>query len=255
MRDQWRCTTILSGVLAVLLTLSAGSLSAQQSPDAPPPDDQRTPQVEQTPEAPAADTPLPGTPLPDTPPSAPQQLPQYTIEDQEPPPPRYKPHHSHSDELAPSALESLRESASSKTEFTLDHSMLVFASKVDSGDEDLRRVIAGISGVSIHRFHFPGPGMYDPGALKLMKRDYQAAGWKQLVNNHEKGGGPGSTGLWIRFDNNAISDVAILLAKADSVNFIVISGAMSPMDLIHLGGHFGIPKIHGGVMIPNKPHS
>jgi hypothetical protein len=134
--------------------------------------------------------------------------------------------------------------------------MLVFASKVDSGDEDLRRVIAGISGVSIHRFHFPGPGMYDPGALKRMKRDYQAAGWKQLVNNHEKGGGPGSTGLWIRFDNNAISDVAILLAKADSVNFIVISGSMSPMDLVHLGGHFGIPKIHGGVMIPNnKPHS
>jgi len=261
MRDQRRCTTILSGVLAFLLILCAGSLSAQQCPDAPPPDDQQTPQVQQTPEAAPTDAPLPGTPLPnaqppDAQPSTQQQLPQYTIDDPEPPPPRHAPRRSQSDELAPRALESLRESASSKTEFTLDHSMLVFASKVDSGDEDLRRVIAGISGVSIHRFHFPGPGMYDPGALKLMKRDYQAAGWKQLVNNHEKGGGPGGTGLWIRFDNNAINDVAILLAKADSVNFIVISGSMSPMDLIHLGGHFGIPKIHGGVMVPNnKPHS
>jgi hypothetical protein len=77
-----------------------------------------------------------------------------------------------------------------------------------------------------------------------------------LVNNRPKDGGPGGTGLWIRFENNAISDVAILLAKADSVNFIVISGSISPLDLIHLGGHFGIPKIQGGVTVPNnKPRS
>ena len=56
-----------------------------------------------------------------------------------------------------------QQSASSKTEFTLDHSMLVFASKLDRDNEDLRRVIAGVSGLSVHSYHFPGPGMYDPG--------------------------------------------------------------------------------------------
>jgi hypothetical protein len=152
----------------------------------------------------------------------------------------------------PQAIEALRQNASSKTEFTLDHSMLVFASKLDQDNEDLRRVIAGVSGVSVHHFHFPEAWMYDMEALSSVKQEYHAEGWHQLVNNHDKGGGPGLTDVWIRFENNAISEVAILLAKADQVNFIVVSGSISPLDLSHLGGHFGIPKIEGGVLVPNS---
>ncbi len=152
----------------------------------------------------------------------------------------------------PQGIEMLRHAASSKTEFTLDHSMLVFASKLDTDNEDLRRVIAGVSGVSVHRYHFLEPWQYDPGALSEVKDEYHAAGWKQLMNNHAKDGGPGATGLWVRFENNAISNVAILLARANEVNFIVVSGSISPLDLSHLGGHFGIPRIEGGVMVPNN---
>src|SRR5258707_15039079 len=101
----------------------------------------------------------------------------------------------------PRGIEALRQGASSKTEFTLDHSMLVFASKLDPENEDLRRVIAGVSGVSVHSFHFPAPWMYDPEALSSVREEYHAAGWKQLVNNHEKNGGPGMTNVWIRFEN------------------------------------------------------
>jgi hypothetical protein len=154
-------------------------------------------------------------------------------------------------EWVPQGVEALQQSASSKTEFTLDHSMLVFASKLDPDNEDLRRVIAGVSGLSVHNYHFPGPWMYDPEALSSVKEEYHAAGWKQLVNNHEKGGGPGLTELWIRFENNAISNIAILLARSKEVDLILVSGSISPLDLTHLGGHFGIPKIEGGVMVPN----
>jgi hypothetical protein len=154
----------------------------------------------------------------------------------------------------PQGIDVLRQSASSKTEFTLDHSMLVFASKLDADNEDLRRVIAGVSGVSVHRYHFSGPWQYDAGALDSVKDEYHSAGWKQLMNNHDKGGGPGVTDLWIRFENNAIANVAILLARANEVNFIVVSGSISPLDLSHLGGHFGIPKIEGGVVVPNERH-
>jgi uncharacterized protein DUF4252 len=155
-------------------------------------------------------------------------------------------------EWVPQGIESLRQSASSKTEFTLDHSMLVFASKLDPDNEDLRRVIAGVNGVSVHSYHFPGRWMYDPAALNSVKEEYHAAGWKQLMNNHEKDGGPGVSDLWIRLENNAISDIAILVARASEVNFIVVSGSISPLDLSHLGGHFGIPKIEGGVVVPNE---
>ncbi len=155
-------------------------------------------------------------------------------------------------EWIPQGIAALRQSASSKTEFMLDHSMLVFASKLDPDNEDLRRVIAGVSGVSVHSYHFPGRWMYDPAVLSSVKEEYRAAGWKQLMNNHEKDGGPGVSDLWIRLENNAISDIAILVARASQVNFIAVSGSISPLDLSHLGGHFGIPKIEGGVVVPNE---
>lgn len=79
-----------------------------------------------------------------------------------------------------------------------------------------------------------------------------SAGWKQLMNNHPKDGGPGVTDLWVRFENNAISNIAILLARANEVDFFVVSGSISPLDLSHLGGHFGIPRIEGGVLVPHN---
>ena len=151
----------------------------------------------------------------------------------------------------PQGIDALRQVASSKTEFTLDHSMLVLASKLDADNEDLRRVIAGVSGISVHSFRFPRPWMYDPEALGSVREEYSAGGWKQLVNNHNKEGEPGTTNVWVRFQNNAISNVAMLFARANEVDYVVISGSISPMDLSHLGGHLGIPKIEGGVVVPN----
>ena len=155
-------------------------------------------------------------------------------------------------EWVPPSVEGLRQEASSKTEFTFDHSMLALAAKLDPDDQDLRRVIAGVSGLSIHSYHFPVPWMYDPGALTSVKEEYHAAGWKQLVNNRDKSGGPGATDIWIRWQSKAISKVAILVASAKEVNLIVVSGSISPLDLLHLCGHFGIPKIEGGLVEPNR---
>lgn len=154
-------------------------------------------------------------------------------------------------EWVPEAVDALRQSASSKTEFTLDHSTLVLASKLDPNNDDLRRVIAGVNGLSVRSYRFPGSGMYDPDALLAVKQEYKDAGWTQLVNKHDKGEGPGVTELWIRLENSAISNVAVLVAKSNEVNLIVVSGSISPLDLFHLGGHFGIPKIAGGEPLPN----
>ena len=151
----------------------------------------------------------------------------------------------------PQGIEALRQDASSKTEFTLDHSMLILASKLDPDNEDLRRVIAGVSGVSVHNFRYAKPGTFDPQAVESVRDDYRSAGWKQVMNKYEKNGGPGVTDLWVRLENNAISKVAILVAKSNEVDFVAVSGSISPIDLAHLGGHFGIPKIEGGVEVPN----
>jgi hypothetical protein len=152
----------------------------------------------------------------------------------------------------PQGIGILQQSASSKSEFTFDHSMLVLASKLDPDNEDLRRVIAGVSGISVHRYHFPGSWQYDPGALSAVNDEYRAAGWKRVLNKHDKNEGSGATDLWVRLENNAISNIAILLARPNEVNFIVVSGSISPVDLSHLGGHFGIPKVEGGVVVSNN---
>ena len=150
----------------------------------------------------------------------------------------------------PQAMQTLRESAASKTEFTLDHSMLVLASKLDSSNQDLLRVIAGVSGVSVHRYRFAEPWDYDLDALRSVKDEFSAGGWMQLLNKHDRNGAPGVTDLWVAWQDEAISDVAILIARSTEVDFVIVSGSISPLDLSHLGGHFGIPKIEGGVRVP-----
>src|SRR3954451_2487623 len=152
------------------------------------------------------------------------------------------------------AMEALRQSAASKTEFSLDHSMLVLASRLDSNNEDLLRVIAGVSGISVHRYRFPEPWTYDPETVHALADQYHSSGWMQLLNKHDKDGLPGATNLWIHWQNEAISNIAILLARPTEVTYIEITGSISPLDLSHLGGHFGIPKIEAGIRVPNQSH-
>lgn len=149
----------------------------------------------------------------------------------------------------PQDIENLGQNATSRTEFSFDHSMLVLASKAEQDDDSLRRVIAGIDGISVHRFKYHGPGMYDPQILNAVRRDYSMAGWQHVSKAHEKYGYPDGSDLWIHLEHNTIRNIAFLIIRADQVAFVSVSGSISPIDLLHLAGHFGIPKIQGGVVV------
>jgi hypothetical protein len=153
--------------------------------------------------------------------------------------------------LAPRGINALQKNAASKSEFTFDHSMLILASRLDRND-DLQRVIAGISGITVRRYHFAAsPWPVEQAALGSLNDEYRAAGWKKLMcKNHEADSR--MTDIWARLENNAISNVALLISRSNEVNFVSISGSISPADLSHLSGHFGIPQIEGGVKVPNS---
>lgn len=151
----------------------------------------------------------------------------------------------------PDAIAYLGQNASSRTEFNLDHSMVVLASKMDQEDTDFRRVIAGVDGVSVHHFRYAG-GVYDPRILADVRQQYRAAGWEHISASHARYGGPGGTDVWVRLDHLTIRNVAILSAGPNQVNFVSVSCAISPVDLMHLGGHFGIPPIPGGVVVQGR---
>jgi len=150
----------------------------------------------------------------------------------------------------PEAIAYLGKNATSRTEFSLDHSMVVLASKMDQDDPDFRRIIAGVDGVSVHHFRFAGDGTYDPRILADVRQQYRAAGWEHISASHARYGGPGGSDVWVRLDHLTIRNVAVLFAGSNQVNFVSVSCAISPIDLAHLGGHFGIPPIQGGVALP-----
>jgi hypothetical protein len=150
----------------------------------------------------------------------------------------------------PQEIETLGQNATSRTEFTLDHSMLVMASRMGREDDSLQHVIAGVDGVSVHHFRYPRVGMYDPRLLNAVRHDFSEAGWVHVGNAHEKYGYPRATDLWIRLEHNTIRNIAVLFARDNQVNLVEVSGSISPLDLLHLAGHFGIPRIEGGVVVP-----
>lgn len=149
----------------------------------------------------------------------------------------------------PQAIEAFGQNATSRTEFSFDHSMLVMAAKSDQDDESLRRVIAGIDGISVHRFKFQGPGMFDPRVLGDVRHEYNIAGWQHVGNAHDKYGYPQGADVWIHLDHSTIRNIAVLFTSANQVNFFSVSGSINPIDLLHLSGHLGIPKIQGGVIV------
>jgi hypothetical protein len=152
-------------------------------------------------------------------------------------------------EWVPEGIAALGLNATSRTEFTLDHSMLVLASKLDRDNEDLRRVIAGVNGVSVHSFRFPGAVFCDPMVMDSIMQQYRAAGWQHLVSKHKSDTGL-TTDLWLHMDQASIRDIAVLFVGGKQVNFVSVSGSITPLDLLHLSGHFGIPRMDGGVVVP-----
>jgi hypothetical protein len=155
----------------------------------------------------------------------------------------------------PDSILALRQLASSHSDFTFDHSMLVLASKADQDDDSLRRVIAGVDGVSVHRFRFQNGADYDPEVVNAVRREFHAARWEHISGGHNKQKGPGESDVWFRLENASIRKVAFMTVSPDHVNFVTISGSISPIDLLHLAGHFGIPPIEGGVKVPNTAAS
>jgi len=91
--------------------------------------------------------------------------------------------------------------------------------------------------------------MYDPQVLNAVRHEYNEAGWQHISDAHDKYGYPSGTDLWIHLEHTTIRNIAFLITGADQVAFVSVSGSISPIDLLHLAGHFGIPRIEGGVVI------
>ena len=163
--------------------------------------------------------------------------------------------------LVPLGLQELSGQSSWHTDFTFDRSLLALAGNFTGLDQQTQHTIARLNGIAVHLYRFPGPGAYDLAALDQVRAQYDSLGWKHVVTANKlpdqqvglpsdiQGApgpiipaGPGRTDVWLQSHGVDFAGAAILLAGATSVNLITVSGDISTLDLLHLRGHFGIPR-------------
>jgi hypothetical protein len=146
----------------------------------------------------------------------------------------------------------LGQNASFHTDVTLGPETLRGLSAISGGGVD-QRIVANLRSIGLHIYHYSQPGMYDPAALNAVAAQYRQRGWQHLVaqTNHDFVE-PERTDLWIRFEGGTVEGMAVLVQKATNLDLIVVNGTLSPLDLLHLRGRFGIPSFHADHFSPDK---
>jgi uncharacterized protein DUF4252 len=152
-------------------------------------------------------------------------------------------------EWTPPALDRLNAQAAMKSSFTLDRNLLsVAAGMVPDSEAEDRQVIRKLDGVSVHTMRFGDAGIPDEAEVDSIRAAYHLRGWKHLVTT-TKAGRPvrnGTTDVWVVMDGVNVRGAVILAESPKSLTLVTIAGNLNPVDLLHLRGHFGIPRFDGG---------
>ncbi|HET6169325.1 MAG TPA: DUF4252 domain-containing protein [Terracidiphilus sp.] len=158
-------------------------------------------------------------------------------------------------EWTPPALERLSALAPVKESFTLDRNLLSLAAGLvpDSESED-RQVIRKLDGVSVHLMRFGDTGIPDEREVTSIRAAYHLRGWKHLVSTTGSGSPlhNGTTDVWIVMDGVNVRGAVILAETPRTLTLVTLAGNLNPVDLLHLRGHFGIPRFDGDGL--HDPH-
>lgn len=156
----------------------------------------------------------------------------------------------------PQEVEELGQRAAFHSDFTFDKSMLQMASNfMNNADENTRRAINKLDSISVHSYHFSAPGLYDPAVLAHVRAEYSANGWQHLVSTGGKADPYRATrtDLWIGTSNLNVTGIVLMLSNPTNLDVIAFTGNLSPLDILHLRGHFGIPNFDGDRFVPAPP--
>ncbi len=160
----------------------------------------------------------------------------------------------------PQALAALADQPATHTSFTFDRSMLASAQgMIDPSQGDVRNVAAALTSITVDTYRYPQPAFYAPETMGMIVGAYNAAGWKHLVSasvSPAESAQPRKqiTDMWLHYRGLEIDDVTVLVRAPTNMNLIQISCLLRPLDLLHLSGHFGIPRVDpDAVMVPAPP--
>ncbi|MEO6806705.1 MAG: hypothetical protein ABI286_01070 [Edaphobacter sp.] len=156
-----------------------------------------------------------------------------------------------------SALMNLADQPASHTSFSFDRSELQVAQNLlTSAGLDANHAAAALTGISVDNFHYPRPAFYTPGNMASIVANFHAAGWKHLVDANQTPANTAQphstvTDLWLRYVGPDVTGVTVLTRSSRDMSVVQITCELRPLDLLHLSGHFGIPRIDpNAVMVP-----
>jgi hypothetical protein len=156
-----------------------------------------------------------------------------------------------------SALMNLADQPATHTSFSFDRSELQIAQNLlESNGMDANRAPAALTGISVDNYRYPRPAFYLPETMASIIANYHAAGWKHLVNANQTPANTAQphstvTDLWLHFAGPDITGITVLTRSPRDMSVIQIACELRPLDLVHLSGHFGIPKVDpNAVMVP-----
>lgn len=155
------------------------------------------------------------------------------------------------------AINNLADQPASRVSFSYDRSQVRSAAEDYLYDSDpSARRSAALYSIAVDTYHFPQPAFYTPEVMAQIVNTYHAAGWQHLVEagvttaRNASPQGP-ITDMWLHFRGAEIDDVTVLIRAPREMNVIQISCMLRPLDLLHLSGHFGIPRVDpNAVMVP-----
>jgi hypothetical protein len=149
----------------------------------------------------------------------------------------------------PPALTDLRLQAAIKSDFVFDKAMLgIAAEMVPDSDVPTRQAMNKLEGVSVHLLRFGEEGIADEREIDAIRAAYHLRGWKHVVTATNAGGPIHNeyTDVWFVLDGINVRGAVVLAETPKSLTLVTVAGNLSPVDLLHLRGHFGIPRIDAG---------
>jgi len=147
----------------------------------------------------------------------------------------------------PAALAQLSAQAFTKSSFTLDRTMLAAAAGlIPDSEPETRQAIAKIDGISVHALRFGAAGIADQSEVEALREAYHQRGWKHLVSTSNGGAlHDAITDVWLTMEGVNVRGAVVLVESPRSLTLATLKGDLSPIDLLHLRGHFGIPRFEG----------
>lgn len=148
-------------------------------------------------------------------------------------------------EWSPPALAQLSAQALAKESFTLDRTMLAAAAGLlPDSDADVKQAVAKLDGVSVHMLRFAAEGAADPAQIEAIREAYHLRGWKHVLSTTSAGSAihTDTTDVWLVLDGANVRGAVVLVQSPKSLTLATVAGNLSPVDLLHLRGHFGIPR-------------